>query len=183
MTAKHFLFALLLVLSTTIYGQESSKEAKKFWLGPKFGLDVSSSTADLNDVSEQLKQNYQVGLFLQLGKKIYVQPEIYYVSYTTNQASNSKVNFVKIPLMLGWEIFDIGLVGLHLNAGPSYLKQLDSTNKARINWELGGGVNLLGFITTDLRYTFQKSSTNSFSQVEQLILNGGMLNFTVGLRF
>ncbi len=182
MTTKHFLFALLLVLSTYISAQDGSKNAKNFWVGPKFGLDISSSTANVSSFTEQLKQNYQVGLFLQLGKKIYVQPEVYYASYTTNQASNSKVNFVKVPLMLGWEIFDIGLIGLHLNAGPSYLKQLDSTNKARINWELGGGVNLLGFITTDLRYTFQKGNTNGFTQVEQLITNGGMLNFTVGLR-
>jgi hypothetical protein len=85
-------------------------------------------------------------------------------------------------MMFGWEVFDIGLVGLHLNGGPSYLKQLDSEEKAVINWEVGGGVNVLGFITADLRYTIQKGSTNGFTQVEQLIANGGMVNLTVGLR-
>jgi hypothetical protein len=177
MIIKHYLLLLLLGLSAYLFAQDESKDEKKFWLGPKFGLDVSSSTADLNSLSDQLKQNYQVGMFLQLGKKIYFQPEIYYASYTTNQTT--KINYVKAPMMLGWQIFDIGLISLHLNGGPSYLKQLDSTEKAVINWELGAGVNILGFITTDLRYTFQKGS---ITQVEQLITNGGMVNLTVGLR-
>jgi hypothetical protein len=177
MIIKHYLLLLLLGLSAYLFAQDESKDEKKFWLGPKFGLDVSSSTADLNSLSDQLKQNYQVGMFLQLGKKIYFQPEIYYASYTTNQTT--KINYVKAPMMLGWQIFDIGLISLHLNGGPSYLKQLDSTEKAVINWELGAGVNILGFITTDLRYTFQKGS---ITQVEQLITIGGMVNLTVGLR-
>jgi len=59
---------------------------------------------------------------------------------------------------------------------------LYSEEKAVINWEVGGGVNVLGFITADLRYTIQKGSTNGFTQVEQLIANGGMVNLTVGLR-
>jgi hypothetical protein len=84
-------------------------------------------------------------------------------------------------MMLGLKVIDLGLISLHLNGGPSYLKQLDSTNKGVINWEVGAGVNLLGFITTDLRYTIQKGSTTGM-QIEQLISNGGMLNLTVGLR-
>ena len=182
MIIKHYLLVLLLGLSACLFAQDDSKDEKKFWLGPKFGLDVSSSTADLNSLTDQLKQNYQVGMFLQLGKKIYFQPEIYYASYTTNPTTNAKINYVKAPMMLGWQIFDIGLISLHLNGGPSYLKQLDSTEKAVINWELGAGVNVLGFITTDLRYTFQKGSTTGITQVEQLITNGGMVNLTVGLR-
>jgi hypothetical protein len=182
MASKHFLLPVLLAFSAYLFSQDDSTDEKKFWLGPKFGLDVSSSSADLSSITNQLKQNYQVGMFLQLGKKIYFQPEIYYSSYTTDATANTKINFVKAPMMLGWQIFDIGLVSLHLNGGPSYLKQLDSDEKAVINWAVGAGVNILGFITTDLRYTFQKGSTNGITQVEQLITNGGMVNFTVGLR-
>lgn len=182
MPTKHFLLVMLLGLSTYLLAQDDSKDEKKFWLGPKFGLDVSSSTADLTSLTDQLKQNYQVGMFLQLGKTIYFQPEIYYSSYTTNATTNAKVNFLKAPMMLGWQVFDIGLISLHLNGGPSYFKQLDSTEKAVINWEVGAGVNILGFITTDLRYTIQKGSTSGITQVEQLITNGGMINLTVGLR-
>jgi hypothetical protein len=83
--------------------------------------------------------------------------------------------------MLGLQVFDLGLVSLHLNGGPSYLKKLDSTEKGLINWEVGAGVNVLGFITTDLRYTIQKNSSTA-TQIEDLVANGGMLNLTVGLR-
>jgi len=182
MTTKLFLLTMFLGLSAYTFSQDDSADGKRFWLGPKFGFDLSSSTADLTSLTNQLKQNYQVGMFLQLGKKIYFQPEIYYSSYTTDASSNSKINFVKAPIMLGWEIFDIGLVSLHVNGGPSYLKLLDSTEKAVINWEIGAGVNVFGFITTDLRYTIQKNSTNGITQVENLITNGGMVNLTFGLR-
>jgi len=182
MNAKHFLLISLLAFSTLIVAQDNSKEDSNFKIGPKFGLDVSTATTKISTLTEQLNKNYQVGLFMQMGKKIYFQPEIYYSSYTTDATINATLNYVKAPMMLGWEVFDIGLVSLHLNGGPSYLKQLDSTNKAVINWEAGAGVNVLGFITTDLRYTFQKSSTNGFTQVQQLISNGGMVNLTVGLR-
>jgi len=182
MNTKLFLLLFLSLLTVFMHAQDEPKEDKKFWIGPRFGLDVSTSTADLPALTEQLKQNYQVGLFMQMGRKIYFQPEIYYASYTTDAATNSKINFVKAPMLLGWQLFDIGLLSLHLNGGPSYFKKLDSDDKALINWEVGAGVNLLGFIAADLRYTFQKSSTNGFTQVEQLITNGGLVNLTVGLR-
>ena len=182
MKSKLILSTLLCLFFVLIASAEEKKEDKNFWIGPKFGLDVSSTTANLTSLTEQLKQNFQVGLFMQVGKKVYFQPEIYYSSYTIDAATNTSINYVKAPMMLGWRLFDIGLLSLHLNGGPSYLKQLDSTEKAVINWELGTGVNILGFLTTDLRYTFQKGSTNGFTQVGQLITNGGMLNLTVGLR-
>lgn len=182
MNIKYFLAAIMLFISIFSKAEDDSKDDKKFWLGPKFGLDATTTTNSLSSLTDKLQQNFQVGMFLQLGKKIYFQPEIYYTSYTTNAATNSKINFVKLPLMLGWQLFDIGFVSLHLNAGPTYMKKLDSTDKAMINLEAGAGLNLLGFITTDLRYTFQKGSTNGFTQVEQLITNGGMVNLTVGLR-
>ncbi|MFZ4581085.1 MAG: hypothetical protein ACOYM7_00415 [Paludibacter sp.] len=163
------------------WAEDDEKDDKKVWFGPKYGLDVVSSTADLASLTEQLKTNYQVGFFMQLGKKIYFQPEIYYSSYTTNPTTNAKINYVKAPMMLGLQVLDLSLISLHLNGGPSYLKQLDSLNKGVINWEVGAGINLLGFITTDLRYTIQKKTTAGL-QIEQLISNGGMLNLTVGLR-
>lgn len=182
MKLKFILLIVFVALSRIICAEDEKKEEKKIWVGPKYGLDVVSTTADLTSLTDQLKTNYQVGFFMQFGKKIYFQPEIYYSSYTTNPSTNAKINYLKAPMMLGWKLIDIGLISLHLNGGPSYLKQLDSTNKGQINWEVGAGVNLLGFITTDLRYTIQKGSTTGIQQVGELISNGGMLNLTVGLR-
>lgn len=181
MKLRVLLTVALFCVGFSMFAEDDSKDDKKVWFGPKFGLDVLSTTSDLTSLTDQLKGNYQVGCFLQMGKKIYFQPELYYSSYTTNVATNAKVNYVKAPLMLGLQVFDIGLVSLHLNGGPSYLKKLDSTEKGLINWEVGAGVNVLGFITTDLRYTIKKNSSTA-TQFEELISNGGMLNLTVGLR-
>jgi hypothetical protein len=181
MKMKIVILIAFVSLCGVLLAEDDKKDEKKVWFGPKYGLDVVSSTADIESLTDQLKTNYQVGFFMQLGKKIYFQPEIYYSSYTTNPITNTKINYLKAPMMLGLKVIDLGLISLHLNGGPSYLKQLDSTNKGVINWEVGAGVNLLGFITTDLRYTIQKGSTTGM-QIEQLISNGGMLNLTVGLR-
>lgn len=181
MKLKLLMAIALLSMSCILFAEDDDKEDKKVWFGPKFGLDVTSTTSDLTSLTDQLKGNYQVGFFMQLGKKIYFQPELYYSSYITNPATNAKVNYVKAPLMLGLQVFDLGLVSLHLNGGPSYLKKLESTEKGLINWEVGAGINMLGFITTDLRYTIQKNSSTA-TQIDDLVTNGGMLNLTIGLR-
>lgn len=182
MTIKNLSLVTLICFNLSIFAQGELKNDKKYWLGPKFGLDIATSTANLASLSDQLEQNYQVGIFMQFGKTLYFQPEIYYSSYTTNSTTNAKISYVKMPLMAGLKFLDLGLLSLHLQAGPSYLKQLDSADKGSINWEIGAGVNILDFITTDLRYTLQKEDTSGFTQIEQLISNGGMVNFTVGLR-
>ena len=83
--------------------------------------------------------------------------------------------------MLGVRILDIGLVSIHATGGPTYIKQLaDYETTGKFRWELGAGLNLLGFITTDLRYTFQNKINTT--EIEDLITNGGMVNLTVGLR-
>lgn len=177
------LIALGLVsLHTWAADNEEKEKDKKLWFGPKFGLDVVSSTSNIAGLTEQLKNNYQLGFFAQLGEKYYLKPEIYYASYTTDAVTAVKINYLKAPMMLGVRLFDIGLLSLHLNGGPSYLKQLDSDAAGVWNWEAGVGVGVLGFITTDLRYTFQKGTSSGITQIEQLINNGGMLNLTVGLR-
>ncbi len=87
-----------------------------------------------------------------------------------------------MPLMAGFKVIDLGLVSLHLNGGPAYLKQLNSSNGGKFNWEAGIGADVLGFITTDIRYSFKRGSTSGFTQVEQLLSNGGTVNFTVGIK-
>ena len=174
---------LFISVSSLLVAQDSStdEEEKKFWWGPKFGLDLSSSTNNIEGITEQLKGNYQAGIFFQMGKKLYLQPEIYYASYMTDATSLSSINFIKVPLMLGVRLLDIGLVSVHVMGGPTYIKQLaDYETTGKYKWELGAGANILGFITTDLRYTFKNQIDPT--EIQDLIANGGMVNLTVGLR-
>lgn len=181
MKSKVILITLLLAISTLLLAQdESSTKEKKVWYGIKFGLDASTSTASLEDLQSQLQGNYQVGLFVQLGKKLYFQPEIYYASYTTSDSAEP-IKYVKAPLLVGLQILDIGLVSLHINGGSTFTKPLsDTTTSGSFKWTLGVGANVLGFINADIRYIFQNNIDPS--EVEDLITNGGMVNLTVGLR-
>lgn len=187
-TKSLFLFLLLLFLSTNLFSQSDSDDsdapkARFIRYGLKFGLDIS--TSKLNSVSEELKGNYQYGIFLRIGKKLYLQPEIYYAAknYSDANGDDQKIGLVKVPVMAGFQLFDIGLLSVHLKGGPVYVKELKSDNKASFKWSAGAGVDILGFITTDVRYTFKKGSNNEFNQIEDLVTNGGLVNITVGLKF
>ena len=177
-----FMMLFVSISSLMVAQDDASSDEKSFWWGPKFGLDVSSATTNINGLTDQLKGNYQAGIFFQFGKKLYIQPELYYSSYMTETGnSTNSINFIKAPLMLGFKFLDIGLLSLHATGGPTYIKQL-TTNDApgKFKWNLGIGVNVFDFITTDLRYTFQDQINST--EIQDLITNGGMVNLTVGLR-
>lgn len=199
MKTRSILFSLLLLSlsligfaqeTTTITTTTSSEDEKpkaNIWFGPKFGLDLAHFTTDVNEVTGQLSSNYQAGLFCQIGKTLYLQPELYYSSYSIKsfQGQDSvKVNSIKCPIMVGLKFLDIGLVSLHLNGGPQFRFQLDDTDKItgamQVDWQVGAGLDVLGFITADLRYTLVQGV--SFAQ--QIDKIGTVpLNLTVGLKF
>jgi len=181
-----FLFAL--IISNALIAQETvttSTTGKKhcFWIGPKFGLDISSTTNSLNGLTQQLKGNYQAGILVQWGRKIYLQPEVYYSSIKISDTNS--MNFIKAPLMLGLKFLDLGLFSTHIMGGPMYSLLLDNkdqlTGVNTLNWQVGAGIDILGFITADLRYTLNKESIAD--QVTQIKTIPTQLNLTVGLKF
>ena len=211
MKTKAILGGLFFCLSGVIFAQESdsnvnypdtmpSKPTKKatFWMGPKFGLDLRP--VKFNDVGNQLSNNYQFGLFMQFGRTLYLQPEVYYASKKI-QAFGEKAqtsNSIRVPVMIGLRFIDLGLFSLHAMTGPAFNFQLDDFNakasddikanpyyiadKQAFSWEVGAGIDVLGFITTDLRYTLDSGKSlgdqiNGFDKFQNNI------NLTVGLKF
>jgi hypothetical protein len=184
------LFALVLVFfSIGLFAQEEetttstppTKESN-VWFGPRFGLDIISTTADLDGISDQLKGNYQAGMMVQWGKTFYLQPELYYASYKITETNS--MNFIKIPVMVGFKFLDLGLFSTHIMGGPMYSMLLDNkdhlTGANSLNWQVGAGLDILGFITADLRYTLNDKSIAD--QVTQLSTTASTLNLTVGLK-
>ena len=187
MKTKFILAGLfLLSLSFVGYAQDNTttveKPKAKIWIGPKFGLDVANFTTNINDVTNQLGSNYQAGLFCQFGETLYLQPEIYYAHKKISSTVDS--SYIKVPVMVGLKFLDIGLVSLHLNGGPQLRFPLDKsdtpTGKMNLDWQVGAGVDVLGFITADLRYTLQ-SGKSIDDQVKTI--GSSTLNLTVGLKF
>lgn len=184
----------MISFSLSVFAQDdqtpSSPPTKepKFWIGPKFGLDVSSTTTDVNGVTDQLKGNYQAGILIQYGRTLYIQPEAYYATVKqtdilTNETKS--VNSIRVPLMLGLRFLDLGLFSLHVMGGPVYSLKLDEADKLTgdkaLSWQVGAGIDVLGFITGDLRYTLIDGMSIA-DQVSHFSTNPTVLNLTVGLK-
>jgi Outer membrane protein beta-barrel domain len=190
MKTRMLLSALLLFMSLQAFSQDSDNTEKKpkFWIGPKFGLDMSPITYDFNEIKSQLKTNYQVGILMQYGRILYIQPEAYYSSYQVNGSTTDEtttVNFVKVPAMLGLRFINLGLFSLHVMGGPAFCFQLDNKDSFSGNntfsWQVGAGIDVLGFITADVRYNLLKDVALG-DQISQFNKETSLLNLTVGLK-
>jgi hypothetical protein len=196
MKTKSILFSLFFIsLSFVGFAQETAsapveKPKAKIWYGPRFGLDIANFTTNVNSITDQLKSNYQAGLMVQFGQKLYLQPEVYYAAKKSIVAGGADSTYIKVPVFLGLRIFDIGLISLHIMGGPQFVfpfekSNFDKNNKIAdgmmpISWQVGAGVDVLGFITADLRYTMQDGKAIS-DQAKSIATAG--LNLTVGLKF
>lgn len=176
-------------INTNTVAETPPPKKAKWWVGPKFGLDISSKTLSFEDVKSGLNKNYQFGILFQYGRTFYIQPEIYYVSYKINSLTTptqtSSSNFVKLPVLVGVKFLDLGLFSLHLTTGPSYSFKLDDkdsfTGTKGFSWLLGAGVDVLGFITSDIRYTL-RDKVSIADQISQFSSASNTLNLTVGLK-
>jgi hypothetical protein len=199
-----FIFCLLLlsIFSTYTYSQDdyasesedySDATIKKprFWIGPKFGTDFVGVPTNMDVVKGELKEQWQAGVLMQFGRTLYLQPEAYYCldnivlpSEGVEASSNAKI---KVPVMLGLRFLNLGLVSLHIMGGPQWtmpMKDSDgnSTGSTTREWLVGAGVDILGFITTDVRYVYNPNVALN-DQITSFDYKTAGLNVTVGFKF
>lgn len=180
---------------------DGTKKKPSFWFGPKIGLDLSTATLDQNAIKSQFKSNAQFGVFFQFGRILYLQPEFYYAvrkETSTNSVlgiqSTSNVNTLKVPVLIGLRLINLGIVSAHVMAGPqgtfflSESKPFSTATGTTVkrqssayNFQLGAGADILGFITVDLRYSLGLNNSLG-AQIQGLDLKSGV-NATVGLKF
>src|SRR5665647_1902069 len=164
------IFFMCILLSGTANAQEQSEadaslNKPHFWWGPKIGVDLVSATTDKDAISSQFKSNSQYGIFFQFGRTFYFQPEFYYAiqneNYTLNNLpGETKVNSLRIPMMLGLRIINLKIISAHVMAGPTasfFLSEsaaIPNQTRQKSNFMLqgGAGADLFGFITLDIRY-------------------------------
>lgn len=179
MKLKIKIFFLLLAPIMLIQAQNNEKEKSKSYYGFKIGSEVTSDTQNYDQITEQFNGNMQVGVFARFGEKFFFQPEAYYHSYKVSD--HESLNYFKAPLMFGLRLINLGIVTAHVNAGPSYSRLLNSNNEGFFNWQIGIGGDVLGFLTTDIRYTIP-GGKDVGGAIEELVAYGGMLNFTIGIK-
>jgi opacity protein-like surface antigen len=149
---------------------------------------------------------YHAGVFVRLGKKLYLQPEVLFASteniYNVTDPGQTakeviqKMNNLSIPVMVG-----IKFGPLRVNAGPaaalalSTPKELiddpnlkDMYSKTSFGYQAGIGLDLLKKLTVDVRY--EGSLLKYQNQIENLTGTKVALDnrpnaflFSVGLKF
>ncbi len=173
----------------TYYPPKQSNKEKFFKYGIKAGFNIHPITFNPEEITEQLKNGYQAGIFFQLGQRLYLQPELYYAVYSNPASSISaeKIAYLRAPVMLGLRLINLGIVSAHLQGGPVFNTLLSdvqtglSPDKFTYNWQIGVGVDVFGFITADVRYTLIDGVeiTDQFTNFNP---ETATLNLTVGFK-
>lgn len=190
-------FLLLSVFSAYMFAQDDYTESyaapkkPRFWIGPKFGTDFVGVPTSMDGVKTTLKEQWQAGVLMQFGRVLYLQPEAYYCLDNIVPASEgiegSSTAKIKIPAMLGLRFLNLGLISMHIMGGPQWtipMKDSDgnSTGSMSRDWLVGAGVDLLGFITADVRYVYD-SSIQLNDHITGFDAATTPLNVTVGFKF
>jgi len=152
----------------------------QFSLGPKIGFNTTKLTTQKDSISSGLSKHFNFGVFVRLGKKIYLQPEINWltsggvfkkpsIGSVTPLKQTIEMKTIEIPLILGWRIINLGVGNVRILAGPSasivtnkkittsdpsnYSDPIKESDIKDMTWgfNLGAGVDVLMF-TLDVRY-------------------------------
>jgi hypothetical protein len=185
--------ALTVILVSVFFvanAQQSSQEnqnAKKrnIWFGLRAGSDLSSPTTDLDEIKNQFNSNMQFGAFAKIGKKVFLQPEVYGNFLVEDDLNTNKIvaNSVRVPVLFGFEILNLRVASAHLMAGPMatfYVNPYPS-QKYDYKLQLGGGIEFLRFLSLDVRYSVNLNN-NVKEELKQLAWKSGV-NVTLGIQF
>lgn len=168
----------------------------QFNVGIKAGLNLSSLKVGGSNslISYEVGPGFDAGVFLRIGKKLYVQPEVLYSLKTTtpdfediqdeifeNDEDNQKFQTLDIPILVGYKIYDGDDIKFRGFLGPRFGFALRNSLGANIDgvWadvksgtfdfagQVGVGVDLWRF-TVDLMYdyTFTNGYRATIDEVE-----------------
>ncbi len=137
--------------------------------GPKIGYNSTKLSLDRNDIESDLRNNFQFGAFLRIGKKIYVQPEINWVSQGSIYKSSDlnpitigsstivfeqevKMRTIQVPVLVGIKVIDFKAFNFRVMAGPtaSFVTKTEVENKID-----GGTIAITDEDVEDTVWSFQ----------------------------
>ena len=165
---------ILLVISAIIL---ASTMQAQFHFGPQIGYTSSKLTTNVSDVTSEFKSNFLFGAFARFGEKIYVQPEVNWLTQggvwtesfddpTANKELKMTYKTIQIPVSLGWRIIDLKVVNIRLFGGAAAnivtnkdieIKNIDEPitdadwNDLIWQYQVGVGVDVLMF-AIDVKY-------------------------------
>jgi hypothetical protein len=170
---KNFLLISLVLITFSAFSQ--------FTIGPKVGYSSSKLSLNYSNISSDLKNNFQFGVFMRIGKKIYIQPEVNWLTQgniikssinSTDPPFNQevKLKMIQIPLLIGAKVINFKKVNFRVFSGPiasivssktienkvaGYIAPLKDTDLKDLIWsvQVGAGIDIFQF-TFDIRYNF-----------------------------
>jgi hypothetical protein len=190
-----------IALATFIFCSINSVSAQ-FSLKPYVGINSSKLTDNLQDEEFKAGIGYQFGVDLQIGRRIYIQPGLYYEISKVGVINPSdipdlKISRLNVPLFLGFKMFpeDIDkFFDIRIFTGPSasFVTNFDSgkdgldvsgdnVNNFNLAWNAGLGIDIFMFFV-DIGYKwdvndFFRKEMNSDATQNVFYVNGG-LRFT-----
>jgi len=170
---KKFILALALILA---FSTNVTFAQLNFKIGPKIGFNASKLHSSLDSISSQFKSGFQFGIFVRVGKKVYLQPELYYTTQGGVFESNNKNNYylkqnvklgsLDVPILVGVSFINNDLLNVRVLAGPvasfvvnkkiedsGVIDPIKNADIKNVNWyiQAGAGVDIWKF-TLDIRY-------------------------------
>lgn len=198
MKKTFLLMAALLVMSSAAFAGGGFGLS----IGPKVGYQTAKLSYNKADIKADFGNHFTAGLFgrVNIGN-FYIQPEVLYFKTSSifdatvngvesqnvlNLPTGANVNItlnsmnLQVPVLLGYEIFDLGVVSLRAQVGPTANFVLNSKtlfdqtytldgvehpiegttdedfDPKTIAWgmQAGLGVDVLNFLTLDVNYNF-----------------------------
>ncbi len=179
----------------------------QFSIGPKIGFNTSKLTSNQDSITTDLTNNFNFGVFVRLGKKIYLQPEINWLTrggvFKKPALGDIKpikqtveMKSIEIPVIVGWRIINLGVGNIRILAGPSativtsknlstsdgtsFIAPIKDADIQDLTWgfNMGAGADILMF-TIDIRY--QMGLNDVVKNVEGFDLNSKSNMFAVSL--
>lgn len=169
-----------------------------FSIGPKVGFTTTILTADKHQIKEKFAANAHAGIFMRLGNKVFIQPE---VNFTTKGGIFSQNDFlytneielstVEIPFLIGSKVVDLTVANLNIMLGPSMsfivdkdivmragFEHLDPEKIKDAMWGIQSGIGLdVLMFTLDVRYELGLSN---ISAIEGIELKNSLFNVSLG---
>jgi hypothetical protein len=123
---KVVLLFVALATSGIMYGQ--------IHFGPQIGYSASNLSLNTSEITNNLKNNFMFGAFVRLGKKLYFQPEVNWMTQgsvfkypsvsldgvdLSPVEQNINLKTIQIPLNVGYRIIDLKLANIRIHGGIS----------------------------------------------------------------
>lgn len=165
---KLSLLLITFLMAGVMYGQ--------FHIGPQIGYTAANLSVDKADITTGLQNNMVVGVFMRLGKKIYLQPEVNYLTqgsvfqFKFGQSlikQDVQLKSIQVPLNLGAQLIDLKVAKLRVFGGvtgnfvanktinttgdPSEYLKPDNIKDVTFQYQVGVGLDVLMF-ALDVKY-------------------------------